>query len=232
MELKSIAFIPDGNRRYARKAKISMVEAYSLGTSKAWDVINWIKDYNKIKVGTFYTLSLENLSRSASELNILFKIFENELDKVQSTTFFEDNELKLKFIGRLDQFPKKLKEKMFAVEKRTENFSKKTINLALGYNGQAEIVDAAKKFAEQYKKGLLKLNDLTMDSFKSFLYAPFPEPDLIIRTSGTQRLSGFLTYQSSYSELYFSRKYWPEFSKTDLDDAITNFSERKRKFGK
>ncbi len=106
MELESIAFIPDGNRRFAKKAKISMVEAYSLGTNKAWEVINWIKDYNKIKVGTFYTLSLENLSRSAGELNILFKIFENELDKVQNTSFFEDNQLKFKFIGWLDQFPK------------------------------------------------------------------------------------------------------------------------------
>ncbi len=121
---------------------------------------------------------------------------------------------------------------MFSVEKRTENFSKKTINLALGYNGQAEIVDAAKKVAEQYKHGLIKLNDLTVDSFKNFLYASFPEPDLIIRTSGTQRLSGFLTYQSSYSELYFCKKYWPEFSKTDLNEAITSFNERKRKFGK
>lgn len=232
VELKSVAFIPDGNRRFAKQNRISMVQAYSMGTKKAWDVIHWLKDYPKIKAGSFYTLSLENLSRSAHELNILFDIFEKELDRAEKSTFLSENEISLKFIGRLGQFPKKLREKMKKVENLTENFSKKTVNLALGYNGQAEIVDAAKKIAEQYKQGLLQLNDLTMDSFKKFLYHPFPEPDLIIRTSGTQRLSGFLTYQSSYSELYFCKKYWPEFSQNDLDIAIKDFDERKRKFGK
>lgn len=232
MDLKSIAFIPDGNRRYAQSAGIELQQAYALGTKKAWDVLDWIVEYPKISVGTFYTLSLENLSRSKAELNILFKIFENELNRVKTSGFFEENNVRLKFLGKIDAFPKKLREKMLESEKFTENFSEKTVNLALGYNGQTEIVDAAKKIAEQYKKGLIKLGDLTTESFKNFLYYPFPEPDLIIRTSGTQRLSGFLTYQSSYSELYFCSKHWPEFSKNDLADAITEFKERKRKFGK
>ncbi len=229
--LNSIAFIPDGNRRYATKMHIPLVQSYQLGTKKAWEVIDWLKDYPKIKAGTFYTLSLENLSRNKAELKILFSIFERELDKVLNSDFFPVNDVKLKFIGRFEDFPEKLKQKISKTEEFTENNKKKTINLAIGYNGQTEIVDAAKKIALAHEKGL-DLNSLNEDSFKKYLYSDFSDPDLIVRTSGTQRLSGFLTYQSSYSELYFSEKFWPEFSKTELNNAITEFDSRQRRFGK
>ena len=229
--LNSIAFIPDGNRRYATKMHIPLVQSYQLGTKKAWEVIDWLKDYPKIKAGTFYTLSLENLSRNKAELKILFSIFERELDKVLNSDFFPVNDVKLKFIGRFEDFPEKLKQKISKAEEFTENNKKKIINLAIGYNGQTEIVDAAKKIALAHEKGL-DLNSLNEDSFKKYLYSDFSDPDLIVRTSGTQRLSGFLTYQSSYSELYFSEKFWPEFSKTELNNAITEFDSRQRRFGK
>jgi len=230
--LNSIAFIPDGNRRYASKTGVPLLASYQTGTQKAWEVLEWLKDYPKVKVGTFYTLSLENLTRNRMELKILFSIFERELDKVISSDFFSVNNLKLKFIGKTDLLPEKLRNKMFKAEELTENNKAKTVNLALGYNGQTEIVDAAKKIALEYNKNNLDLNSLNPDSFKKYLYSDFDEPDLIIRTSGTQRLSGFLTYQSSYSELYFSEKYWPEFSKEELHKAITEYNERERRFGK
>ncbi|MBU2100635.1 di-trans,poly-cis-decaprenylcistransferase [Candidatus Micrarchaeota archaeon] len=229
--LNSIAFIPDGNRRYASKIGIPLVQSYHLGTQKAWEVIDWLKDYPKITTGTFYTLSLENLTRSKYELKILFSIFERELDKVIKSEFFSVNNMKLKFIGRIENFPQKIKEKIIKAEEFTENNKKRTVNLALGYNGQAEIVDAAKKIALEHEKGF-DLNSLDENSFKKFLYSDFSEPDLIIRTSKTQRLSGFLTYQSSYSELYFSDKFWPEFSKEELAKAINEYDDRQRRFGK
>ncbi|MBN1940750.1 MAG: di-trans,poly-cis-decaprenylcistransferase, partial [Candidatus Diapherotrites archaeon] len=222
----------DGNRRFAQKNNIALLSAYKLGTQKAWDVFDWINKYPEIKTGTFYTLSLENLQRKKTELKLLYKIFEKELDKVFSSGLFEANKIKLKVIGRTDLLPKKLREKIQSTEEYTQDFNKKTMNLALGYTGQIEIIDAAKKIAEQYKQGMLKLNELTTDSFKNFLYADFPSPDLIVRTSGTKRLSGFLTYQSAYSELYFLDKYWPEVNETDIDNAIEEYNLRQRKFGK
>lgn len=232
MNLESIAFIPDGNRRYAKKSYINLLTSYKLGTQKAWEVIDWLHNYPKIKSGTFYTLSLENLTRNKIELNILFRIFEKELEKVKTSGVFDSREMRLKFIGRLNAFPKRLQEKIRKTEEYTADYKKKVINLAIGYNGQAEIVDAAKKIAWDFKNNKLKLNSLNPDSFKNYLYSVFPDPDLILRTSGTKRLSGFLTYQSSYSELYFLDKYWPELQETDLDNAINEYNERERKFGK
>ncbi len=231
MNLNSIAFIPDGNRRFAGLMNISLAEAYSLGTQKAWQVIDWISKYKEIKFGTFYTLSLENLQRNNLELHILFKLFENELIKVKNSDFFQVKGIKLKFIGRIDLLPKSLQKLVSEAEKQTSQNTEKQINLAIGYNGQQEIVDAAKKIAEKFKNNELNLNDLKPENFKNYLYEDFPFPDLIIRTSGVERLSAFLTYQSSYSELEFINKYWPELSEQDLNKAISNYYTRKRTFG-
>ena len=232
MELNSIAFIPDGNRRYAEHYNIPLLYSYRQGTRKAWDVLEWLLKYPKIKTGTFYTLSLENLQRTGLELKILYKLFERQLYKVSSSGFFENNNIKLSFIGRMELLPKSLQQKITETEKFTENFSGTEINLAIGYNGQAEIIDAAKKFAEDYSTKKTTLDSLNEETFKNYLYKNFPNPDLIIRTSGTKRLSGFLAYQSAYSELYFSPKYWPEFSENDLQIAVDDFYERQRRFGK
>ena len=231
MGLSSIAFIPDGNRRYAQSQGLNLLQSYSMGTQKSWDVLEWLTKYPSIKFGTFYTLSLENLSRSALELKVLFKVFERELDKIKSRSILTDNNIKLKFIGKRDAFPKSLQQKMDKAEEFTENHKNKKIFLALGYNGQQEIVDAAKKIAIDYSNGL-DIESLNEKSFKKYLYADFPEPDLIIRTSGTKRLSGFMTYQSAYSELYFTEKHWPELTEKDIDTAIKDYNLRQRKFGK
>ncbi len=232
MNLSSIAFIPDGNRRFAGTAGISLAQSYSLGTQKAWDVLGWLTNYPKIKFGTFFTLSLENLSRSPLELRVLFDVFEKELDKVKDRSLLFDEQIKLKFIGKKSAFPKKLCQKMDAAEDLTQEHKKRTIFLALGYNGQQEIVEATKSIAKDFVEKKIDLKNLNEQTFKNYLYADFPEPDLIVRTSGTQRLSGFLTYQSAYSELYFTEKFWPELSQKDIDAAIKEFGERKRKFGK
>jgi len=230
--IESIAFIPDGNRRYAKQAGISLAESYSLGTQKALDVVKWISKYSSIKVGTFYTFSLKNFERSKLELDILFKIFEGQLDKVKSDPLFEENGINLKFIGRRDMFPLKLQEKMTSVEDYTSKFNGSRINLALGYDGQTEIVDAAQKFALDVQQGKAKPEDLSTGNFSSYLYSDFKAPDLIVRTSNEQRLSGFLTYQSSYSEFAFLNKYWPQITEHDVDEVITSFDERDRRFGR
>jgi len=230
--LESIAFIPDGNRRYAKIAGISYAKSYLIGTQKAWDVIDWIKKYPSIKNGVFYTFSLKNFDRSKTELSVLMKIFEHELDRVKKQKIIIENGIRLKFIGRKEAFPKKLQTKMDAVEEYTSQFDTKTIHLALGYDGQAEIIDASKKFATDVKEGKISINELDTKTFQHYLYADFKAPDLIVRTSKEQRLSGFLTYQSSYSEFSFIDKYWPDLKEVDVDKVVTDYETRERRFGK
>lgn len=230
--IESIAFIPDGNRRYAKLSGISLLASYSVGTSKAWDVLEWLTKYPSIKVGTFYTFSLKNFQRSRLELKVLMKIFDRELDKARKQSILQKEGIALKFIGRRDQFPIKLQNKMKEVEKYTKNFGDRTVNLALGYDGQTEIIDATQKFAIDVQKGRALPETLSTESFKKYLYSDFREPDLIVRTSKEQRLSGFLTYQSAYSELAFVDKYWPQIQEKDIDKIITDYTNRERRFGK
>jgi len=230
--IESIAFIPDGNRRYAKSAGISLAESYILGTKKSLDVVKWLSKYPTIKVGTFYTFSLKNFERSKLELDILFKIFHEQLNKAKHSPLFEKHGVRVKFIGRKEMFPASLVEKMNSLEEATKDFDKKQVNLALGYDGQTEIVDAAQKFALDVSNGLAKPEDLSVENFSKYLYSDFKAPDLIIRTSNEYRLSGFLTYQSSYSEFAFINKFWPQIQEEDVDNAITTFENRNRRFGK
>ena len=230
--IESIAFIPDGNRRYAKAAGIGLAESYLAGTQKAWDVIDWLKKYPNITTGTFYTFSLKNFQRSKLELAVLMRIFAGELDKVKKQPIIQECGIQLKFIGRTEQFPKSIQKKMKEAEKYTSQFNEKTINLALGYDGQTEIIDAAQRFAMDVKNGTALPETLSTESFKNYLYADFKAPDLIIRTSNEKRLSGFLTYQSAYSEFAFIDKFWPALIESDVDKLIQDYETRDRRFGK
>ena len=129
-------------------------------------------------------------------------------------------------------FPSKLQDKMSLVEEYTSDFNNCQINLALGYDGQTEIVDAAQRFALEVQQGKAKPEDLSTGNFSKYLYSDFKAPDLIVRTSNEQRISGFLLYQSSYSELAFLDKYWPQLEESDVDKVITDYVNRDRRFGK
>jgi len=230
--LESIAFIPDGNRRYAKKMNISLAQSYALGTEKAWNVLEWLSKYPSITTGTFYTFSIKNFERSKEELGILFNIFEKQLLRVLSEKIDDNKGIRIKFIGHTNLFPANLQEEMQKVEDKTSIYPERTLNLALGYDGQTEILDATKKFAQDVSNGLISADSLTPQIFNKYLYSDFKAPDLIVRTSNEQRLSGFLTYQSSYSELAFIDKYWPELTESDVDKVVLDFEERERRFGK
>ena len=226
-KLKCIGIIPDGNRRFAKRNNISLIEAYKIGTNKAWEAIGWLSLHKEIKDGIFYTLSLENFyKRSKLELKVLFKIFEKELEKIIRNNPLEKFETSIKFFGKLELLPKSLNEKIKKVEEISENNGKKKIWLALCYDGQQEIVDAVKKILE------LGITKLQRKNFAKFLYAKIPFPDLILRTGNAKRLSGFLTFQSAYAELEFLPKLWPEIQKKDFDKVIQNFYKRERRFGR
>ncbi len=232
MTLSSIAFIPDGNRRFAAQANMNIAEAYKLGTQRSWDVMQWLGEYPSIKVASFYTLSLENITRSSTEMSILFSIFEEEADKILKDEVYKSSEFAIKFLGRLEKFPLHLRQKMNLIQEKSQDYAKRVINVAIGYNGRTEIVDAAKKLAQDVADKKINVNSIDENSFKNYLYSNFSDPDMIVRTGKTQRLSGFLTYQSVYSELYFTNKFWPEFSREDLNVAVKEFDARERRFGK
>lgn len=194
--------------------------------------MEWLSDYPQIKVATFYTLSLENITRSSAEMQVLFAIFEREADKILKDELFKTQEFAIKFLGRMERFPAHLRAKMDKIQTLSQDYKKRVINVAMGYNGRAEIVDATKRLAQDVADGKLSVDQITEDSYKNYLYAQFADPDMIVRTGYTQRLSGFLTYQSVYSELYFLDKYWPEFSKEDLANVVAEFDARVRRFGK
>lgn len=228
--LTSIAFIPDGNRRYAKKKGVSLIKAYQLGIKKAWQTIEWLERLKETKFITFYALSYQNLQRKKSELKVLSKVFEKEIDKALDSSYFTKKNIRVNFIGRIQEFPKALFEKILLLQDETAKNTEKIVSLALGYDGRKEIIDAVKAIALNEDKK--KIESIDENSFRSYLYSDIKDPDLIIRTSGTQRFSGFLLYQASYSELFFTKKLWPEFSKKELEKAISFYKATKRNFGR
>lgn len=228
---ETIGVIPDGNRRYARKLGIPLQEGYLRGIRKAEELMDYVVENTKTKHVYFYTLSLENLKkRSQAELSFLFRAFEKEARKVLIDNRWN---ARVRFIGRIHELPENIRSLVREVEKKTENNNGPAIVLAMAYTGMAEIVDMVRSVAEKVKAGILRPEDITENTIVQNLYAPeIPFPDVIVRTSGEMRTSGFLPIQSVYSELIFYPKLWPEIEREDLEKIYEEFRSRERRFGK
>lgn len=226
---KHIGIILDGNRRYAQKIGIAPLKGHEVGYEKVKKAMDWCKELG-VKELTVYTFSTENFARPKEEVNFLMKLFEKAFKELRDDKK-KLKELRVRFIGRISMFSKTIQKIMNELMDLTINNGPYTINFAMGYGGRSEIIDATKKIVQQVKEGKLKINDINEESFKKNLYLQ-SYPDLIIRTSES-RLSGFLMYQSAYSEIIFlPDKLWPEFEKEDLIKCIEEFSRRNRRFGK
>ncbi len=219
-----LAIIIDGNRRWARSKGLPSLE----GHQKGFDKVNEIGEYclkRGIKILTFYCFSTENWNRSKAEVTYLMRLLGKAFTK-ENIKRFNNRGVKMQVIGQKQRLPKSLQKKIEKAEKETKNNKKGILNLAISYGGKPEIVQAVKNIL---KKGLL----ITEKSINNNLWTKgLPDPDIIIRTGGEKRLSNFLTWQSTYSELYFPKKYWPDFTEKDLDKALKEYSMRKRRFGK
>jgi len=221
---KHIGIILDGNRRYAKKNKLNPLSGHEYGVQRVWDIFDWAKELG-IKELTFYAFSTENFKRDKTEVDYLMNVFYREFDKLLKSGKLEKNKIKIRFIGRLYMFDKKIQEKMKEITNHTKDFDGFTSNFCMAYGGRAEIVDAVNRLIE---KGVKKIDE---EMIFQNLYLQ-SEPDLIIRTS-EQRLSNFLMWQSAYSEIIFlPDKLWPEFTKEDLVACIEEFERRTRRFGK
>ncbi len=214
----------DGNRRWAKARRLPSFEGYRAGYNKIEEVLNWCNDAG-IRILTLYAFSTENWNRPKKEVDFLMNLFHRALTK--DIKKFHKNNICVRVIGRKEKLPEKIKKAILKSEKLTKNNTAGILNLAINYGGRLELIDAFNKIAENPPK------KITEDLISKNIYtAGLPDPDLIIRTSGEHRLSGFLTWQSVYSEFYFTEHHWPEFSKEDFDNALSNFANRRRRFGK
>lgn len=225
-----VGLIIDGNRRFAKRLMMKPFMGHEWGAKKIEQLFDWCKELD-IKELTLFTFSVENFNRPKKEFDYLMDLFEREFEKNKDDKRIYENKIKIRFIGRLWMFPEKVQEKMRVLMEKTKEHNDFIINFAMAYGGRAEILDAAKRIAEKIEKGELKSGEVDEKVFREHLYLD-SDPDLIIRT-GESRLSGFLLWQSSYSELIFlTNILWPEFSKEHFINCIAEYKKRQRRFGK
>lgn len=224
---KHIGVIPDGNRRYARKQGLSLLEAYERGVEKGEIFAEWCRNLG-VKYLTFYTLSLENLERrSSDEKRLLFSLLKKHFKRLIEDARIHEDHVRVKVIGRISSLPRDLQEVIHHVEEVTASYNRYYLIFLIAYSGRAEIIDAINKLLVNGPK---KIDE---NIFRNYLYmGNIPDPDLIIRTSGEMRISNFLLWYIAYSEFYFVKRYWPEITFKDLLLAIRNYQKRERRFGR
>ena len=225
---KHVAIIPDGNRRWAKEKGRPTAEGHRYAAQTTLpNLINELIRLD-IKYFTFWALSTENLiGRSKEELSRLFNLIRISLKSKYEE--FKEKKIRLKIIGELTKLPEDLQKEAAKITEETMGNKKITIILGLNYGGRDEIIRAISKI----QNSEFRIQNLTKDNFSDNLDTKdIPDPDLIIRTGGEKRLSGFMLWQSEYSELYFSDLYFPDFTAKELEKAINNYSERQRRFGK
>jgi undecaprenyl diphosphate synthase len=226
-----LAIIPDGNRRWSKKSRFNLFVGYKLGIKKFIDVSIWAKELGISNISV-WALSTENIkNRSKKELNTLYTLYTKASKDPNILKLLKENRARIKIIGNKSILPKNLIEALMLLENKTKHYKDLTINILVGYGGKDDIMHAIKKVVRKKIRGeITRINyDIIKENLRT---AILPDADLIIRTSGEMRTSGFLPWQSTYSEFYFSEKYWPNFEKEDLRKAVETFSKRNRRFGK
>ncbi|MGQ9479058.1 MAG: polyprenyl diphosphate synthase [Thermoproteota archaeon] len=228
-----IGIIMDGNRRWAESKGMDKLIGHFFGAKKVEEVIKWCYELD-INTVTLYVLSTENLKRPSEEINLLMRLFKDKLRELMEKNILHEYKVRFKVIGRRDLVPMDIMQYIEKIERETEHYSSNYLNIAFAYGGRAEIVDAVRRIASEASQGLIRPEEINEETISSRLYTahlPNPDPDLIIRTSGEERLSNFLLWQSAYSELVFIDVYWPDFRKIDLLRAVRTFQRRRRRFG-
>ena len=222
-----IAIIMDGNGRWAKKRNLPRSAGHKAGASNFKTITRYASSMG-VKYLTIYAFSTENWKRPQDEVGVLMTLFRQYLKEALQD--FLDENIKVNFIGDVTAFPEELKKLIHEVEEVSKNRTGMVLNLAMNYGGRAEILHAVKQIIEAEKQG--ELSKITEKTIEKYLYtAGQPDPDLIIRPSGEQRLSNFLLWQSAYAEFVCFEKLWPDFTKHDFDKAIEMFTSRQRRFG-
>ena len=227
---KHIAIIMDGNGRWAKQQNKPRVFGHKNGVKSVRDVIEACAEIG-VEYLTLYAFSTENWNRPKLEVRTLMSLLVNSLKKELKT--LQDNDIKLSMIGDLSMMPSSAQKELIDVMKKTENNQRLTLTLALSYGSRDEIVNVVKKISEKVVKNELEIKEISENIINNHLYTfSLPDVDLMIRTSGEQRISNFLLWQSAYAELYFSKVLWPDFRRNHLFEAIKDYQNRERRFGK
>ncbi len=224
-----IAIIMDGNGRWAMKRGLSRSYGHRAGARTIKRILD-IALAEGIKYLTFFAFSTENWKRPQEEIDTLMTLFSEYIDK-KAAELKTNQDIRIKAIGRWHELPGELPKKINNIIELTKKNDKLTVILAMNYGSRREILDAIDKILEEKDSRIFK-KGIDEDTFRKYLYAPdVPDPDLLIRTSGEYRLSNFLLWQISYTEVYITKKLWPNFSKSDFRKAIKSYQKRKRKYG-
>ena len=228
---KHVAVIMDGNRRYAREMGMMVQEGHLEGKDKLEQVLDWCLLLD-IRVLTVYAFSTENIKRNREEVASLMDMFEENFRKVGDDERVHKHGIRIRAIGQIETLPRKVRDAIAYAEQKTKNYRNYTYNIAVAYGGRQELVSAIRKIARSVRNGDTRLEDIDENLVSKYLYTDgLPDPDLVLRTSGEERISNFLLWQAAYSELYFSDVYWPTFSFLDFLRAIRSYQLRQRRYG-
>lgn len=234
---RHIGVILDGNRRYAKATGLdNVIKGHYQGADKLEEVLHWCDELG-VEIFSIWIFSLDNFNREDDEVKGILGLIERKMRELATIEGLHTNQIKVRAMGEIERLPQSLQEAIRDAEEATKNYDKFILNVAVAYGGREEIIEACRghinaeirdgKDAQQIAE------ELSVDKIAQYLYTSnLPDPELIIRTSGEIRLSGFLLWQSVYSEFYFCDTYWPSFRKIDFLRAIRDYSQRKRRFGK
>ena len=227
-----IGFIMDGNGRWAKNRGLERSAGHREGAKTFRRIGEYCADVG-IKFMTFYAFSTENWNRPKSEVLALMKLFKEYLNEGDERIAENDiRQMRLKFIGEREGLPKDLLKLIEKAERESAKYDKVTVNIALNYGGRAEITHAVKEIAEKVKNGEMSISDISEKTISDNIYtAGQPDPDIIVRPSGEYRLSNFMTWQSAYSEFWYSDILWPDFTEDDVNRILEDYQKRNRRFG-
>ncbi|MBR6409417.1 MAG: isoprenyl transferase [Alphaproteobacteria bacterium] len=228
--VKHIAIIMDGNGRWATKKGLPRTAGHKKGAEVVIDISKAAKEAG-VKYLTLYAFSTENWKRPKDEVDTLMDLLRQYLSK--NFEELNKNDIRICFIGEREMLASDILEKMRELEEKTKNNSSATLQIALSYGSRAEITAAVKKIAQKIKDGDMSVESIDEKTISDMLYTKgIPDPDILIRTSGEQRLSNYLLWQLAYSEFFFTPTYWPDFTKEELNEIIKTYQSRERRYGK
>jgi len=234
---RHIGIIMDGNRRFARDfGRARVLFGHARGAEKLREVLSWCQEIG-IPVVTVWSFSLDNFERSDSEVSDLLQLFEDRTRELIDSPDVHENGIRVRYIGKMELLPDSLQSAISDLEHATRDYDRFQLNIAMAYGGRQEITDAFRRYLQSRASEGASLQKVAEEfddeSIERYLYTSGqPEPDLILRTSGEVRLSGFLLWQSAYSEFYFCDTYWPAFRRIDLYRALRAYSQRQRRLGR
>ncbi|MCI4369482.1 MAG: polyprenyl diphosphate synthase [Thermoplasmata archaeon] len=228
---RHLAIIMDGNRRFAFSQGIGVDQGHLKGKNTLEELLNWCLEVG-VRILTVYALSTENLARPKDEIDALMELFSSSFRDIAVDERVHKHHIQVRAIGNRSVLPKKVQEAIEIAEQATKDYSDYRYNVAIAYGGREEIVQAIRRLAQEAADGKVKPEDIDSAMVSSHLYtADLPDPDLVFRTSGEERISNFLLWQTAYAELYFSDVLWPGLTKLDFLRAIRDFQLRRRRFG-